>query len=271
MAQFSKLFVVYDPTREEQPALRRAADIAERNSSSVHVFACIYSDAERSADSSTEVKRLLAGQRDILAEAVAPLSERGIAVTTEVEWDKDWYHAVVRASLKHGADMVLKSSFKHSPGKRLLNKTSDWTLIRECLCPVLLVKERAPREVPRVLAAIDICARKDSYERLNQNIIDVSKHILDKSGAEVHFVNAFDDFKGIPNRQELVREYGIDSDNIHIKMGKPEKVIVKCAKKLDVSLVVLGNSARSGLSAAIHGNTVEKVLDKLKCDVLSMP
>ena len=144
MAQFSNLFVVYDPTHEEQPALQRAADIAEKNSASVHVFACIHSGAEPTADKPTEAKRLLAGQRDILAEAVAPLSDRGIAVSTEVEWDKDWYQAVVRASLKNAADMVLKSSFKHSSGKRMLSKTSDWTLIRECLCPVLLVKERAP-------------------------------------------------------------------------------------------------------------------------------
>ena len=43
------------------------------------------------------------------------------------------------------------------------------------------------------------------------------------------------------------------------------------ANELDASLVVVGNSARSGLSGAISGNTVEKVLDKLDCDVLSMP
>jgi universal stress protein E len=36
-------------------------------------------------------------------------------------------------------------------------------------------------------------------------------------------------------------------------------------------MVVVGNSARSGLSAMVNGNTVEKVLDKLECDVLSMP
>lgn len=270
MAQFSRLFVVYDPTREEQPALQRAASIAEVNASSVHVFACIHSDTAQPADKSTESERLLAEQRDILDRAVAPLSD-SIEVSTEVEWHKDWYQAAVRASLRYDADMVLKSSHKHSAGKRILNKTSDWTLIRECQCPVLLVKDRAPREVPKVLAAIDICATKESYQRLNQSIIDVSKQILDKRGAEVHFVNAFSDFKGMPDRQELTRVYGIDSDKIHIQMGKPEKVIVKQAKKLDVSLVVVGNSARSGLPAAIHGNTVEKVLDKLKCDVLAMP
>ena len=69
----------------------------------------------------------------------------------------------------------------------------------------------------------------------------------------------------------LIRSTGIESDKIHIKLGETDKVIIEHAKKLDVSLVVVGNSARSGLSAAFLGNTVEKVLDKVECDVLSMP
>jgi len=271
MTQFNNLFVVFDPTREDQPALERAANIAEVTSAKLHVFACVFADTRKSSDQSAEVTRLIAEQQDILNKAVAPLVDKGIEVGTEVEWDKDWYQAVVRASTKSKADMVLKSSYKHSSSKRLLNRTSDWTLIRECLSPVLLVKGRKPREVPRVLAAIDICARKDSYERLNQKVISVAKEILDRQSSEVHVVNAFRDFKGVPDRQELIRLSGIDSKKIHIKVGEPEKVIVAQAKKLDVSLVVVGNSARSGLSAALHGNTVEKMLDKLKCDVLSMP
>jgi universal stress protein E len=136
---------------------------------------------------------------------------------------------------------------------------------------VLLVKESAPRDVTRVLAAIDICAKTESYERLNQNVISFSKEVLDSHCDEVHFINAFQDFRGVPDRQELIRDHGIESDKIHIKLGNPEQVIVEKAKKLDVSLVVVGNSARSGLSAAFLGNTVEKMLDKLECDVLAMP
>ncbi|MBE9540510.1 MAG: universal stress protein [Proteobacteria bacterium] len=271
MTQFNNLFVVYDPTREEQPALDRAAAIAEERAASLHVFACIFSDTSKSADKPAEVKRLIAEQQKSLNEVVAPLVAEGIKVTTEVEWDKDWYQAVVRASTKRNADMVLKSSYKHSSSKRLLNRTSDWTIMRECLCPVLLVKGRKPRDVPRVLAAIDICAKRASYERLNERVISVAKEILDRQRMDVHVVNAFSDFKGVPDRQELIRICGVESNKIHIKVGDPDKVIVAQAKKLDVSLVVVGNSARSGLSAALHGNTVEKMLDKLRCDVLSMP
>jgi universal stress protein E len=271
MTQYTKLFVVYDPTREDQPALERAADIAVEISAELHVFVCIHSNTIRSDGQSNEITALIAQQQSVLDAALAPLARRSIKVSTEVEWDKDWYHAVVRASIKYGADMVLKSSYKHSAGKRIMNKTSDWTLMRKCLCPVMLVKEGAPREIPRILAAVDICAKKESYQRLNQTVIKFSKGVVDLHGTEVHYINAFGDYKGVPNRQELIDRHGIESDKIHIKHGKPEKVIVAHAKKLDVSLVVLGNSSRSGLSGALIGNTVEKVLDKLECDVLSMP
>lgn len=267
MEKFENLFVVYDPTRQEQPALERAADMARRMSVRIHVFTCIYSDTAKSA----EVKDLIAEHQGILEDVVAPLREQGISLSTEVEWDKNWYQAAVRASIKSSAGLVLKSSYKHSSGERLLNKTSDWTLIRECLCPVLLVKESVSRSTPRVLAAIDICAKNESYVRLNESVINFGKQIIDKRGAEVHYINAFQDFKGVPDRQELIRNTGIESDKIHIKLGEADKVIIEHAKKLDVSLVVVGNSGRSGLSAAFLGNTVEKVLDKVECDVLSMP
>jgi len=72
-------------------------------------------------------------------------------------------------------------------------------------------------------------------------------------------------------RQQLIDDWGIEADNIHIKLGKPEKIIVERARQLDASLVVVGNSARAGVLAAIVGNTAEKILDKLECDVLSIP
>ena len=270
--EFTNIFVVYDPTREEQPALERAAVIAQQETAvNVHVFACIYSDIPKSTEKSGEVKALIARKKDLLNAAVAPLVDKGVQVTSEVEWDKDWYQAVVRASVKNSADVVLKSSYRHTSSQRILNRTSDWTLIRECLCPVMLVKEGTKQGARKVLAAIDIRAQKESYENLNQRIINFSQKVLDSQQAEVHFINAHKELSSFPDRNALIRTCGVDSDKIHIKLGQPEDVIVAKARKLDVNLVVVGNSARSGLSALINGNTVEKVVDRLECDILSMP
>jgi universal stress protein E len=54
-------------------------------------------------------------------------------------------------------------------------------------------------------------------------------------------------------------------------MGDASKVIVECAEELSANLVVIGNSARSGLSAAVNSNTAERVLDDLACDLLVIP
>ena len=53
----------------------------------------------RSAEKSSEVRTLIDRQREILQSAVSPLLDKGFKVTTEVEWDKDWCQAAVRASI----------------------------------------------------------------------------------------------------------------------------------------------------------------------------
>lgn len=269
--EFTNIFVVYDPTREDQLALERASVVAAEASAKVHVFACIHSQIDKGADRSEEVRLRLAVQEARLDAAVDPLLEQGIEVSTEVEWDKDWYHAVVRASMRAHAHVVFKSSYRHNSSQRVLNKTSDFTLIRECLCPVLLVKEETPRDVRKVLAAIDIRQEKANYGKLNERIIDFTRRVMDSESAEVHFINAHKDLASFPDRNAMISNCGVDSERIHIKMGKPEDVIVENARGLDVSLVVVGNSARSGLSALVHGNTVEKVVDKVECDILALP
>ena len=267
----NRILVVFDPTRTAQPALERGAAIARETGACLVVYACIYSELSRSADRAEETKWLIEAKREQLASAVAPLREEAIDVATTVDWDKDWYRAVVRASIRHCADLVLKATYQHSSRERFLNRTSDWTLIRECQCPVLLVREGEPRSLQRVLAAIDIQADGDGYERLNRQIIDFSQRVLSSASAEVHFINAFKDLQSFPDRNTLIRDTGVSSDRVHIQMGDPGKVIVERAHDLQAGLVVVGNSGRSGLSAVLSGNTVEKVLDKLECDVLSMP
>ncbi len=267
----TNIFVVYDPTRSEQPALARAMETARDVACTIHVFAAIHGEIDRTVEKATEIKRLLGAQKEILDSAVAPLLEKGIAVTTEVEWDKDWAGAVVRGSLRNCADVVFKSSYRHSTRERVLKKTSDWVIMRECLCPVLLVKECGLRDTQKILAAIDIRGGNESYGKLNEHIIDFSKRIQDTQRAEVHFFNAFSDLNAVPDRNSLIRSCGVGSDRIHIQMGTPEDVIVQGAQALGASMVVVGNSARTGLSAVFNGNTVENVVGRLECDVLSMP
>lgn len=269
--QIVKILVVYDPTRDTQPALARAALIAQREEVKVHIFSCIYTELAKSGDAAARRKELISAQQQIVASAAAPLIESGIEVSTEIEWDVDWYQAVVRASISNNADVVLKASYKHSATQRLLKPTSDRTLIRQCDCPVLLIKGEVNSDARKVLAAIDARGEKESYKQLNAHILDFCKRYMHVEHAELHFVNAHKSLSDRPDKGALVRACGVATENVHIRMGDPDKVIVETAKSLNVNLVVIGNSARSGLSALINTNTAEKILDELDCDLLALP
>ncbi len=269
--EFNSFFVVYDPTREAQPALERAGRVAAESGADLQVYACIHAELERSANKSQEVRSRINRQDRMLEAAVAPLRAQGIRVATEVEWDRDWCASAVRASIRGDADLVFKSSTQHTASQRFFNRTSDWTLIRECLCPVLLVREETDRSSRNVLAAIDARNGDENYVQLNRRIIDFSRRVMDNEHAEVHFINAHRDLASSPDRNALMKNCGVASDRVRIRMGEPEDVIVDNARELNASLVIVGNSARSGLSALVHGNTVEKIVDRVDCDVLSMP
>lgn len=269
--EMNRFLVVYDPKRDEQPALDRAAIIAAEVGASLHLFACIHGNISGADSESAEVKRRLTDLREQLETHLAPIAATGVATSSEVEWDKDWHHAVVRAATRSNADMVLKSSFKHSTGQRLLKSTSDWILIRECLCPVMLIKQTDRPEVPRILAGIDLSARAESYEKLNEHILDFSRKLVESEMAEVHVVNAFPDYRVKPTKKQLMEASGLDREHVHVKLGPPELVLVEMAKRLDATLVIVGNSHRTGLAALMNPNTAEKILDKLECNVLAMP
>ena len=70
--------------------------------------------------------------------------------------------------------------------------------------------------------------------------------------------------------QEHAQAFNIAKENTHIKEGLPEDVIQSIANELDAELVILGTVGRTGLSAALIGNTAEHVIDRLNCDVLAL-
>ena len=54
----------------------------------------------------------------------------------------------------------------------------------------------------------------------------------------------------------------------HLAEGNPAKQIPRLAHALGADLVVMGALSRSGLQRVFIGNTAERVLGALKCDVL---
>lgn len=72
------------------------------------------------------------------------------------------------------------------------------------------------------------------------------------------------------NMKTLRQHFSIDESHTHVEEGLPEEVIPQIAKHIKAELVVLGSIGRTGLSAALLGNTAEHVINQLNCDVLAI-
>lgn len=285
MSLYKNLFVVIDPTSESQPALERAAAVAKKNKGRVTAFSAIYKSIEqmgaarsRKSGKQAELKAWDAK----IKEMVAPYKDKGLKVKSDRYWTADWYAAVSRAALRDGADLVIKSTFRHGKLQRLLHSTSDFTIMRHSPAPVLLVRERKSFSGKVILAALDLQSRDEGHLALNNAIMKHALQLAEFTGMPLHVISATTpkpDFSHLLEGAEeqeggviptLAHAFGVKPANFHVVRGDARNAIPKKADELKADVVVIGVSARSGVKGVLVGTTVQKVLDKLDCDVLAV-
>jgi len=270
MRAVRKLFVVIDPTTTRQRALERAVSIAQRRGAALHLFLAVF-DEQGEGDS--HIRKMyraaaLARHEAWLQGMMKPLLPLGVRLSQECVWIRDWRQAIAPAAARFGADVIIKGTFRHSAPSRHLLKTSDWALLRNASCPVLLVKSSEPYGSGKILAAINVVARDPVHIALNDAIIEFSQYICDGLSAELHAVNAYSGSLGFIYPEDLARRVDVPRAQVHTADSPPAKLIPRIAKKLGVDVVVIGTVARDGVAGAVVGNTAEKVLDSLAEDVL---
>ena len=66
-------------------------------------------------------------------------------------------------------------------------------------------------------------------------------------------------------KRDRVPEVGI-----HVDTGRPDETILRAIEDLQIDLVVMGTSARSGLQAWTMGNTTERLVSQMPCSLLAV-
>jgi universal stress protein E len=194
---------------------------------------------------------------------------KGISVDTEVEWSEDWRKAIVTASARQKSVLVIKNMTQHSRFVRMVRETSDWTLIRECNCPVLLVKTGRPFRIEKMLVAVKHDPGTDVYERANDEILSAARSWSTDLGASLHAVTCYEEGMH-PDRQRFADRCGLDRNQVSAAIGSPEKVIAETAAAQGSDLVVIARVARPD-SPSMLGNTARKVVDEIDTEVLILP
>lgn len=296
-----RILVVVDPTADAQPALQRAALVAPKANAHVELFVCAYDpllSETRSADANQVAKSRAAyieNQLRRLHALARPLADAGIAVTVDATWDSPLHEGIIRRALTSNADLVVKDTHYHPALKRSIFSNTDWNLIRKCPVPLWLVKPRATRSEPCLIAAIDPVHERDKPAALDDEILSIGAELTAALGGRLEVFHAFDVVSAlavttgamsaplvlpVPELIDAVKtrhadavksltdRYKIAQGRVHLEQGGTRDRLLALTERLGADVVVMGAVSRRGLARVFIGNTAEDVLDRLGCDLL---
>lgn len=298
MQRLRKILVsIGDPHARSVPAVLKAASIAAACGAELELFhdiatpVLIETVADRRGGLAIRKREGRKGALAGLERLAAPLRARGLKVSVAAEWDFPVSEAIVRRAQSIGAQLIVTHRHAHHRIAGLLGYT-DWVLLRESPVPVLLVKSARAYARPVILAAIDPLHAYAKPSGLDDRVLTEGAVLAQALHGKLHVVHAYQplalpildvatDYASMATEVEnrarkttrtafdrVLKKSTIATSRRHLVAANPVVAIPALARQLGSAIVVMGAVSRSGLKRLFIGNTAERVLDELSCDLL---
>ncbi len=229
-------------------------------------------------------------------EALAkPLREKGLKVMTSAEWDHPAHEALVRRARRARAGLIVAERHAKPHVAPWFLRFTDWELLRQSPVPVLLIKSTRDYVKPRILAAVDPSHAFAKTAKLDEEILRTAATVSKALRGELHTVHAYvpslvgmrmselslpdatariaDAARtrakaGVQRAVKVAKNVELPASRRHLLARHPVDAIPELARKIRCDILVMGAISRSGLKRLLIGNTAERLLDDLQCDVL---
>ena len=287
-----------DPWARTLPAVDKAAQLARAFGARLELFHSmsdpVYIDVAEVHGQ--DLASLEGAQRNrVLArlELVAKrLGRRGLSANVAVEWDFPPHEAVIRSAHAFKADLIVAERHPTAHHLPLLLRFTDFELLRCSPVPVLLVKTRGTYARPKILAAVDPGHTYAKPLSLDAEILRYGSAVAHALQGALHAVHGFEplpagalnggyvtgewvtELEDVTEKQaraaleRSLRGIEIPRSRQHLIARHPIDAIEQTASGIGSDIVVMGAISRSGFKRLVLGNTAEKLLDRLPCDVL---
>lgn len=292
------LVAVKDPWARTLPGVVKAAQLARSFGARLELFHSmsdpVYIDVAEVhgkdlASLEAEQRKRVLARLELIAER---LKRRGPVPHVAVEWDFPPHEAVIRAAHAFNADLIVAERHPASHHLPSILRFTDFELLRCSPVPVLLVKSRGAYIRPKLLAAIDPGHTFAKPLSLDAEILRYGSAVAHALRGALHAVYAFEAFPaGALNGEYLSGDWVTELEDVtkkqagaalertlrgvdvphsrqHLIARHPIDAIEQVVGAIGSDIVVMGAVSRSGLKRLLLGNTAEKVLDHLPCDLL---
>ena len=285
--EMNNILVVVEPDAESQPALDKAAEIARHTGAALELMIADYNpfleDGYYFDPLQAQKMRYEHGeQRMQELEAMAePLRSQGLKVTAATAWGNPPHGEIIRRVREREPDLVVASTRHHNKVARLFLANEDWELVRYCPVPLLLVKGRDWPQKPVFVASVDPDHAHDKPAALDHKIIAAAKSLGAIEGASVHLFHSawLPPLSGVyplvadrdteeDKLGKLAARNDVAEANCHLSNDEISESLPALVEQLNASVVAMGAVSRSRLDRVLIGNTAERLLDHLECDVL---
>jgi len=293
------LLVVVDDALS-MPYLLEKAEVLAGKDAEVHVIQVIYEGVAEISMSAIEDSARL--KSFILESAEAQLEDaldnargRFKKLESATLWNARAWEGVLHAAERAGADLILKAiQEQHGVGEQIASvvRTPDeWNLLRHAKVPVMLVKPQAWRTETALVCALDVF--DESHDDLNQEVLRRSGQLAGLLQAELDLVYAYplfepwvgefgavksyadiktsieDDARG--RAESLAAKAGVSFRHLHLEEGHTAQVLARLVEDTEAALLVVGTHAREGVRGVLLGNTSERIVHTVNCDVVTVP
>ena len=292
------LVAVKDCELRSTPALVKAAQLAKAFGAQIELFhglaTPLYVDGFNLAGAELpQMEQAIRSRALVQLEKTAEkLRREDVKVTVAAEWDFPAYEAVVRRVNKTHPDLIVADQHPRRHTAAGLLHLTDWELLRLSPVPVLLVKTSGPYRHPVILAALDPRHTFSKPEKLDRRILAAGAAFARALRGTQHVLHAYVPFPVATGPEVMVSQENIErlqeeataaaqkaldaelrtsripKARRHLVGRHPPDAIAQTARETHSSIVVMGAISRSGLRRLIIGNTAERALDLLTCDVL---
>ena len=190
---------------------------------------------------------------------------------------------ICKLAIEEMVDLVVMGSMRGVTTMQVVRSTTRPVLA----VPVKNVDAGATPSVERILVATDFSRQS---KKVTDYAFKVKKTLLKRP---LHFIHAV---KTPTAFERLVRQEQVDASldrsrewaqnqtrsitpdeflsegtvNTHVKLGRTSDCIVEAAEEIDASLIIMGAKGYSATHGYFYGTTVDRVLNKVACPVLTM-